>query len=650
MKKRPKKNRIKKVKGFVSSSSEDRNNNHNMEGNLMSLIKQGNLLEAEKLYLHIANKEINIQLIYENLAGLIGNKIGNEKMIEFLIKKIEDFPRFQKLYNKLGFLLYQKGDFKSAIKNCRKAIELQYDYVEAYFNLGNSFRAIGELDNSIDSFKKAIYYDSSFITAYNNLGGVYYLKGDLSKSISSFETVIKLDSKYAKGYFNLAKVYKENNELIKAKYNLINAITINPKYYEALNILGNIYKDEGNLEKAISCLENAIKSNIDKFEAYNNLGNIYIEKSKYEKAISCFQISIKIKPTYLEAYNNLGITYQSIGKLNDAISIFKKALAIDSKFGTAIWNLSYAQLLIGEYKSGWENYEWRNKTIDPILPHAKPKSPRWNGKTLNKDKCLLVISEQGLGDTIQYMRYILYLKRNGYKILFCAQLKLHSLIIESKIDERPLSPAEANNINDVNWLPLLSLPRILGIEPSKPLINHPYISINNNLINKWRRILSKETKPIIGINWQGNQNLEKIYKGRSIELEKFSPFVHNNDIKLLSLQKGYGSEQLNKCSFRDDFVMCQSQIEEVWDFSEIAAIIKNCDLIITCDTAVAHLAGGMGKKVLLLLRYIPYWTWGLQSDKTFWYPSMTLCRQKEKENWHELIERVSSEINNFIDK
>ncbi len=110
---------------------------------------------------------------------------------------------------------------------------------------------------------------------------------------------------------------------------------------------------------------------------------------------------------------------------------------------------------------------------------------------------------------------------------------------------------------------------------------------------------------------------------------------------MLSLQKGFGSEQLAKCSFENKFVKCQAQIDAIWDFLENAAIIDNCDLIITCDTSMAHLAGGMGKKVWLLLRDIPYWTWGLKGESTFWYPSMRLFRQEERHNWKEVIDRLS---------
>ena len=141
-----------------------------------------------------------------------------------------------------------------------------------------------------------------------------------------------------------------------------------------------------------------------------------------------------------------------------------------------------------------------------------------------------------------------------------------------------------------------------------------------------------------------NKKTEETYQGRSISLAKFSILALNNDISMISLQKGFGSEQLDDCSFQDKFVESQPQINSVWDFLENAAIIENCDLIITCDTSIAHLAGGMGKKVWLLLRDIPFWTWGLKEEKTFWYPSMKLFRQKERHNWDEVMERVSNAL------
>ena len=178
------------------------------------------------------------------------------------------------------------------------------------------------------------------------------------------------------------------------------------------------------------------------------------------------------------------------------------------------------------------------------------------------------------------------------------------------------------------------------------LFRSPYISTTKELVTKWQNILAGEKQPIIGINWQGNPKTENaLLKGRSLPLKTFAPIVLHSNASLLSLQKGFGREQLDTCSFQDRFVGCQQQVHETWDFLETAAIIANCDLIITSDTSVAHLTGGMGKTTWLLLHKVPDWRWGLKGDTSFWYPSMRLFRQKERGNWDEVLQRIAGAIN-----
>ena len=172
-----------------------------------------------------------------------------------------------------------------------------------------------------------------------------------------------------------------------------------------------------------------------------------------------------------------------------------------------------------------------------------------------------------------------------------------------------------------------------------------YIHTSKEPTVKWKKILADEQRPIIGINWQGNPSQERTNSaGRSLSLKTFAPLANKSKTTLLSLQKGFGSEQLETCSFKDRFVSCQDQINETWDFLETAAIIANCDLIITSDTSVAHLAGGMGKTTWLLLKKVPDWRWGLDGETTFWYPSMRLFRQKERGNWDEVMQRVAEAL------
>jgi len=408
--------------------------------------------------------------------------------------------------------------------------------------------------------------------------------------------------------------------------------------------LAAIYGLKGRKLEMIKLLRKALEIQPDYPDAHINLGTALKENGDLNGAIASFQQALKLKPSYLEAHINLGNALHEQGDLIAGIVCFENALKLKPSYPEAHWNLSLVQLLSGNYAAGWANYDWRHKK-----KNAQPSTQQWQGEDLRAEEQLLVISEQGLGDTIQFMRYIPYLQQKGIDVSFCPQKELHLLIKAAGIHSNPITPEQAHIISNGKWIPLLSLPRYLGVNQQNPIISEPYVTIKSELINRWKEILSKERMPIIGINWQGSPNAEKTnQKGRSIPLEAFLPITKNNNLSFLSLQKGYGSEQLYNCSFRNKFVHCQNQVNDVSDFLETASIIANCDLIITSDTSIAHLAGSMGKKTWVLLKKIPEWRWGMKSEKTFWYPSMRLFRQIERSNWHEAIERVSLKVNELI--
>ena len=243
------------------------------------------------------------------------------------------------------------------------------------------------------------------------------------------------------------------------------------------------------------------------------------------------------------------------------------------------------------------------------------------------------------------MRYIPYLIKRGMSVAFYAQTKLHSLIQVSGITKEIYSPEEIYQYTRGEWLPLQSLPKCLNVRPDNPLVTEPYIKTPQEKISFWKQKLSLENRYIIGICWQGNPKTERSsLRGRSFPLQTFAPIIETIDASFLSLQKGFGSEQLTDCRFLDQFVDCQEEINQTWDFVENAAIMMNCDLIITTDTCVAHLAGGLGQPTWLLLQKVPEWRWGMEGDTTFWYPSMRLFRQRERGNWSEVMDRVASAL------
>ena len=554
----------------------------------------------------------------------------------------------EQIINK-AFNFHSKGNLQEAEEYYQYFINKGFKDHRVFSNYGSILQNLGKSKRAEKLYRKAIEIKPDYAMAHSNLGGILRESDNLHEAELFTRKAIGLNPNFTEAHSNLGNILRDLGRLKEAELSTRKAIEINPDYAEAYSNLGNILRDLGRLKEAELSTRKAIelKSNLE--IAHYNLGNILKDFDKLKEAEFSYRNAIVLKPDYAEAHSNLGIILNELGRLKEAELSYRNAIVLKPDYAEALFNLSYLELLKGDYKFGLENYEFRFKKEKPSSIHGNPKIEKVTYKEFKKGKKLLVISEQGLGDTLQYMRYIPYLKNLGLDVSFSAQPKLHSLIIASDIDRHPLTPKQANLVSEGKWIPLLSLPKYLQIEPKNPIISEPYINSTEVLNKKWKNILSKEKRPIVGINWQGNPEMEKIYQGRSIPLEAFSILADNNEITMLSLQKGFGSEQLKDCSFKNKFVESQPKINSTWDFLENAAIIQNCELIITCDTSIAHLAGGMGKKVWLLLKDIPFWTWGLEKDNTFWYPSMKLFRQKDRHNWQEVLERVSSTIKKEIE-
>ena len=530
----------------------------------------------------------------------------------------KDKPQTSKISNSLkateqqAIRLVNEGKLKDAQNIYLKLIEDGNSNISILINLASIYGIQGRLDEVIELLNQVLVANPNDPDAHYNIGNAFQEKGNLDTAISHYYEVLKLTPNDPDAHYTLANALQEKEDLSSAISHYNTVLELTPRDTDACINLGNALRQNGDLEEAISFYNKAIELRPNNPEALNNLGNALKDQGKVNTANSCFNKAINLKPNYYDAHKNLSIT----------------------------------ELLCGNYKNGLERYEQRFKCIqNECLLHAKPACKEWNGENIKQTKQLLMVSEQGLGDTLQFMRYVIALRQQGANVSICAQEKLHTLIKASGIDQSPLKSQQACNISRGEWIPLLSVPRYLDVSPDNPIIAEPYIKTTNELVTKWNNILSAEQRPIIGLNWQGNPEAEKTgLHGRSLPLEAFAPIAEHTSASLLSLQKGFGSEQLQTCSFKQRFVKCQHQVDKTWDFLETAAIIANCDLVITSDTAVAHLAGGMGKATWLLLKKVPDWRWGLFGNTTFWYPSMRLFRQQERNDWHEVLQRVTEAL------
>ena len=570
-------------------------------------MQKGNYDGAELILKRLIEKGTKKYVVFGNLAIICYMKNRIEEMTMLLKEALRLNPNHPEVLTNLGVALQKQADLPGAIQLYKKALAIKPDGLNALLNLGNALAEQGELEAAIDYYKQALAIDPNSLEVLNNLGSTLRKQGELGGAIYYCKKVLTMYPNYLPALNNLGLVLKK-------------VLTMHPNSIPALNSLGLVLKKKGELQESID----------------------YYKQSLHE-AIYYYKKALTMDHNYIPALNNLGNALLEQGELQEAITLYRKAIFLKEDYCNAHFSLSLILLLISDYENGWREYEWR--LHKKLIPYAQPQLKRWDGCNNLSGSKLLIRYDGGFGDTLHFMRYIPCLIKRGMSVAFYAQTKLHDLIQASGITTEIYSPEEIYQYTTGEWLSLRSLPKCLNIRPDKPLVTESYIKTPKENILFWKQKLSSEKRPIIGICWQGNPQNERSYlRGRSFPLQTFAPIIETIDASFLSLQKGFSSEQLTDCRFLDQFVGCQEEINQTWDFVENAAIMMNCDLIITTDTCVAHLAGGLGQPTWLLLHKVPEWRWGMEGSTTFWYPSMRLFRQRERGNWPEVMDRVASAL------
>lgn len=396
------------------------------------------------------------------------------------------------------------------------------------------------------------------------------------------------------------------------------------------------------LEESAAFYLRAIKSCPSDASLHNNLGVVFKRLGKRDLALRYFREAYLLNPALSASLYNIGNIYVELGDPVKSIHFYNESLRMSPHEPSYHCGLARALLTLGDYKQGLEEYEWRLESGGAsVILVAMPMGPRFTGPITADVSRLLVVAEQGLGDTLQFMRYLSLLVAIGIDVSFCPHPKLTLITSTSIEDVNILTPEQANRDTETPWIPLISLIRLLGISRENTVVNSKYLKVPSALVEKWKKIFSADERPVVAINW----NCSAYHKvpnhlGRSIPLKEFEPIISTPRYRYLSVQHGHGVDQFKDCGFRDRFVDFQDQVSSVSAFLETAAIIENCSLVITCDTAMAHLAGGLGKATWLLLMHAPEWRWGTAGDKTGWYESATLFRQSFAGDWKHVIARV----------
>ncbi len=414
---------------------------------------------------------------------------------------------------------------------------------------------------------------------------------------------------------------------------------------QAFNNRGIALRDLGQLDEAIACLREAITLDPNAPEPHNNLGLALQGKGQLDEAIVAFRRAIALNPNLAEVHNNLGIALADKGQLDGAIAAHRQAIALKPNLAKAHYNLGIALLTRGDLQLGWEEYEWRWKCEGVPLLLRNYSQPQWDGGPL-EGRTILLHAEQGIGDAIKFVRYVPLVAQRGGRIIIVCFAELERLFRAMHGGWQVLVPAPGQPLPAFDLhAPLLSLPRVLATTLSNIPRVVPYLQADAEEVKKWQRRLAGYPPSLnVGLVWAGRPT-QRNDRNRSVKLARLAPLGRVAGVRFFSLQKGEAAAEAKAPPPGMELV---DWTQELKDFADTAALIANLDLVISVDTAVAHLTGAMGKPIWTLLSFVPGWHWLLEREDSPWYPSMRLFRQPSRGDWDTVIMRLAEALSPWI--
>ncbi len=476
--------------------------------------------------------------------------------------------------------------------------------------------------------------------AFNRRGTALKRLQRFEEALASYDTAITLSPDYAEAFNNRGTVLKELGRLDDALASYDRALDLDPRRHDARNNRGVVLKNLQRIDDALASYDGAIAVKPDFFEAHNNRGVALKQLDRLDEALESFERSIAINPVYAPAFFSRGNVLIELKRIDEAIASYDRGLSLKPGVADALMNRGIAKLLAGRYVEGWQDYEWRSKTNALSRNWPRMDAPEWQGDDI-AGRRIAVHAEQGLGDTIQFARYLSLLIELGATVKLLVPPKLRRLLNGLGLQIEMPSSIKRGDV-DVHCS-LLSLPLRLGTEENSIPDEVPYLKPEEERVHHWTQALGDHGFKI-GIVWQGRPNRD-IDRGRSIPLAEFVPLARLRGVRLISLQKKDGLDQLPDLPNDVTIETLGENFDSGPDaFIDCAAVMAHLDLIITSDTSTAHLAGALGRPTWLALKYVPDWRWLLDRDDSPWYPTMRLFRQRSNGDWGSVFSRIVREL------
>ena len=554
-------------------------------------------------------------------------------------------PELGAAHHHHGILSARLGRQEQALRSFDRALALQPHSAAAHSNRGNALSELGRLAEAVQSYDTALAIDPKNSETLHNRAVALVLSGRHSEALRDYDELLARHGVTAPDLIGRGAVLVALGRFAEAVEPLQSAVALLPGEAEAHIQLGVALLRLDRNAEAAEHFERALAIRPDAPEVLTNHGVALAALGRTEDSLQSFRRAQSLNGGTPDTHINIGVVHKALGRYEQAGLHFDLALALQPGNPTAEFESALLKLALGNFKQGWPLYEARFRVPALAIPARNFDGPRWDGAQPLAGKTLLVHAEQGLGDTLQFCRYLPSLAARGATVVFEVMPALTALMRSVAGGIRVMARGEPVPPIDYHC-PLLSLPFAFDIDLATIPAEVPYLSANPDRVAQWAPRLDGLAGLKVGIAWQGNPAIERLLwaRGRSIPLADLAPLAELPGVSLVSLQKGSGAEQLLEVPFRHRVLDLGPEFDGGPDaFLDAAAVMSSLDLVVSSDTSIAHLAGALGRPVWTLLHASPDWRWLLGRGDSPWYPTMRLFRQSGG-GWGDLVVAVAAEL------
>jgi tetratricopeptide (TPR) repeat protein len=575
----------------------------------VELHQRGDLPGAERAYRAILQRAPGHFAALHLLGSIKAQQREFSEAHRLLSRAVAVEPNSIPGLSSLAGVLLALGRAEDALAICDRILHLKPDDAEAHYHRGLLLARLGRPAEALDAYGRAIRAKPDLVAALVNRGNLLTQLGRAAEGLADLDRVIAL----------------------------------NPRHPEAHNNRGLALAELGRRADALASYDRALMLRPDYAEAYNNRGLLLQSLNRHEEALAAYDRAQALRRDYADAANNRGLALHDLHRHAEALASYGQALALQPDFAEAHFNQSLTQLAVGDLGPGWVNYEWRWKTRKSTAPWRDFPEPLWLGREPLDGKTILLHAEQGFGDTIHFARYVPHVVALGANVVVETQPALKGLLARLDGVSAVIEPGNTLPAFDCHC-PLGSLPLAFATELATIPAEVPYLAADASRVARWHGRLAPRRRPAIGIVWCGNPTFRGDYN-RSMTFAAFAPVLAAVDAAFVTLNPGRTERDASELAAQPNVV---DLAPELADFDDTAAVIAGLDLVVTTDTAVAHLAGALGKPVWILLSGSPDWRWLIAREDCPWYPSARLFRQSTLGDWQPVIARVQRELANFV--